>query len=355
MLFVPRCLVPSARRTIRTLLLRRHINTLDFSHFTNLSNDGGMGLQGHFGQTMGTAVRGPFIVPTQPPFTSSVRILEAEPLTSVGFLFDEASSMLFENMDSLSGGGTNLATVPIDNTSSNFQSSGIARMRGETERLSFIPLSPPELPEESIFSNSTEREFAEVGFDWGGQQSLFQGNELSSDYFEVYDALGSSSPTSDDNIAGFEELAPSSRGFALPFESLDFNLMDPSSPFMDLGDFNSELQPHFELLDKSPLTTAEDAPQSPELISSGISTPTQVHTLPAAPAPRRPSQRFHCPAIGCIKNYKREHELKRHQKAHAGTKPHRCSISGCNRSGQNGFARRDHLRQHARKVHGTTL
>jgi hypothetical protein len=41
--------------------------------------------------------------------------------------------------------------------------------------------------------------------------------------------------------------------------------MDPSPPFMNLGDFNSEFQSHFELLDKTSLTIAEGATQSPEL------------------------------------------------------------------------------------------
>jgi hypothetical protein len=208
-IFVPRCLVPSVRRIIRILPLRRHVHTLDF---TNLSNDGGMGSHTHFGQTMRTTVWSPFIDLTELPFTSFVRTSEAEPLIAVGFVFDEASSMLSENMDSSSGGGTNLATVPMYNTPSNFQSSGAACMRGGTERLSFMPLSSSELPGESMFSNSTERGFEEVGFDWGEQQSLFQGNEVSNDYSEVHGTLGSSSPTPGDNIGGLEELGLSSRG-----------------------------------------------------------------------------------------------------------------------------------------------
>ena len=204
-LFVPRCLVPSVRRFIRILPLRRHVHTLDF---TNLSNDGGMGLQRHLGQTVRKTARSPFIDPTELP--SFVRISEAAPLTAAGFVFDEASSMP-GNMDSPSGGGTNLATVPMYNTPSNFQSLGVACMRGGTERFSFMPLSS-ELPGESMFSNSTERGFEEMGFDWGGQQSLFQGNEVSNDYSEVHGTLGSSSPTPGDNIGGLEELGLSSRG-----------------------------------------------------------------------------------------------------------------------------------------------
>jgi hypothetical protein len=41
--------------------------------------------------------------------------------------------------------------------------------------------------------------------------------------------------------------------------------MDPSAPFVNLGDFNAELQPHFEFLDKTSLTIAEGAAQLPEL------------------------------------------------------------------------------------------
>jgi hypothetical protein len=160
--------------------------------------------------TMRKTVRSPFIDPTELP--SFARISEAAPLTAVGFVFDEASSMLSENMDSRSGGGTNLATVPMYNTPSNFQSLGVACMRRGAERLSFMPLSSSELPGESMFSNSTERGFEEVGFDWDGQQSLFQGNEVSDDYSEVHGTLDSSSPTPGDNIGGLEELELSSHG-----------------------------------------------------------------------------------------------------------------------------------------------
>jgi hypothetical protein len=117
-------------------------------------------LQRHFRQTMRETARSPFIDPTELP--SFVRISEAAPLKAVGFVFDEASSILSDNMDSRSGGETNLATVPMYNTPLNFQSLGVACMRGGTERLSFMPSSSSELPGESMFSNSTERGFEEV-------------------------------------------------------------------------------------------------------------------------------------------------------------------------------------------------
>ena len=44
--------------------------------------------------------------------------------------------------------------------------------------------------------------------------------------------------------------------------------------------------------------------------------------------------------------------MNRHKKIHLGSKPHACLVSRCNRSGNHGFARKDHLRQHLRQVHG---
>ncbi|KAH9211402.1 hypothetical protein DL95DRAFT_392561 [Leptodontidium sp. 2 PMI_412] len=108
--------------------------------------------------------------------------------------------------------------------------------------------------------------------------------------------------------------------------------------------------------------SAGDVPHSPGLIESSTTTPNtspspgprQTPVSPAV-ANTQQSQRFHCVINGCTKHYKRKHELKRHQKDHSGAKPHRCNVPGCNRRGQNGFVRRDHLGQHMRKVHGTNL
>jgi len=63
------------------------------------------------------------------------------------------------------------------------------------------------------------------------------------------------------------------------------------------------------------------------------------------------SQNFPCDIVGCTSSYTRIHELQRHLKAHSGIKPHICQIADCNRTGA-GFARKDHLRQHLRQVHG---
>jgi hypothetical protein len=55
------------------------------------------------------------------------------------------------------------------------------------------------------------------------------------------------------------------------------------------------------------------------------------------------ASRFHCTVNGCSKSYKRYYDLLRHRRKHSGIKPHVCYFARCNRSGTNGFERRDHL------------
>ncbi|PMD34764.1 hypothetical protein L207DRAFT_126494 [Hyaloscypha variabilis F] len=60
---------------------------------------------------------------------------------------------------------------------------------------------------------------------------------------------------------------------------------------------------------------------------------------------------FICGIEGCHRSYKRIHEVRRHRKVHSSTKPYACTFSNCRRSGENGFIRKDHLKQHLRQVH----
>jgi len=64
---------------------------------------------------------------------------------------------------------------------------------------------------------------------------------------------------------------------------------------------------------------------------------------------------FTCNVQGCSRSYRRIHELRRHERVHLSTRPHACRFSNCRRSGQNGFTRKDHLKQHLRQVHGASL
>jgi len=99
-----------------------------------------------------------------------------------------------------------------------------------------------------------------------------------------------------------------------------------------------------------PLQASQSAPSSTDdqeysQASSPSSSTTNEHNPPIL----RP---FACDVQGCTRSYKRVHELRRHKKAHSGLKPYVCGYLRCVRSGRNGFARKDHLLQHLRQVHG---
>ena len=57
---------------------------------------------------------------------------------------------------------------------------------------------------------------------------------------------------------------------------------------------------------------------------------------------------------GCEYQTKRQYDLDRHQKTHLSSGPGEkfdCPGRGCGRTGEHGFDRKDHLREHLRKVH----
>lgn len=64
----------------------------------------------------------------------------------------------------------------------------------------------------------------------------------------------------------------------------------------------------------------------------------------------RNATRHNCTA--CPASYKRRYELYRHRLVHTGVRNHGCHFIGCNKAAPSGFARKDHLRQHLKQVHG---
>ena len=63
-----------------------------------------------------------------------------------------------------------------------------------------------------------------------------------------------------------------------------------------------------------------------------------------------------CLHPGCEFQTKRQYDLERHQKSHfPPDKEFDCPGRGCGRQGKNGFSRKDHLREHLRKVHAIDI
>ncbi|KAM3075752.1 hypothetical protein ACMFMG_007878 [Clarireedia jacksonii] len=191
---------------------------------------------------------------------------------------------------------------------------------------------------------------------WNGQQGLYQDTLLGDGRMQNLEAL-------DFNFTG---QPPSS------FDFYSLKMADLHSLSTTSDDFCMNLTP-------SPDTTSYPSTSSTEstlntlgdFSDSSLSSPTnfgnvEVMGPPTPPvqfphvqaSPRtteQPSGRFYCSVSGCMKHYKRIHELKRHQKLHSNVKLHECTISGCNRSRFGGFVRKDHLKQHMKKVHKMKL
>ena len=63
---------------------------------------------------------------------------------------------------------------------------------------------------------------------------------------------------------------------------------------------------------------------------------------------------LHCLNPRCEYQTRRQYDLDRHQRVHIPSVPgekHDCPRRGCGRTGKKGFDRKDHLREHLRKVH----
>ena len=67
---------------------------------------------------------------------------------------------------------------------------------------------------------------------------------------------------------------------------------------------------------------------------------------------------LHCLHDRCEYQTKRQYDLDRHQKTHFPSEPGEkfpCPGRGCGRTGEHGFDRKDHLREHLRKVHAKDI
>ncbi|KAF8864001.1 hypothetical protein BDZ45DRAFT_74302 [Acephala macrosclerotiorum] len=152
---------------------------------------------------------------------------EPESSCNNNFVFDNPLSMASESMGFLSG-EQSLERLPVYNSGSDLQSPGAENMTGGAGDLALGP--------RLYSSDSTEPGVGEAALlDWAGQVNGLLDNEPSNEPFNVQDFFGSNAPTSDDSIAG-ETLDMLISGFPpLPFDSLDFNLSDISSPFIIHG------------------------------------------------------------------------------------------------------------------------
>ncbi|KUJ15348.1 uncharacterized protein LY89DRAFT_110461 [Mollisia scopiformis] len=129
----------------------------------------------------------------------------------------------------------------------------------------------------------------------------------------------------------------SSMGMAELFQT-DFNSTQESQPMYTFGSPGSEVSASGvnEFTLQAPDRNNQDSIQ-PQTLSS---------------APHRPATRYNCAHATCQASYKRRYELYRHQRVHNGVRNHVCHFVGCHKAAPNGFARKDHLRQHLRQVHG---
>lgn len=98
----------------------------------------------------------------------------------------------------------------------------------------------------------------------------------------------------------------------------------------------------------------ENPPQPPASHNRPRPRSRRSQRAPVKNGAPRPTYQFVCGINGCTRSYKRRYELLRHQKIHSGVKIHACGYSMCDRGGTNGFARKDHLQQHLRQVHGVS-
>ena len=82
--------------------------------------------------------------------------------------------------------------------------------------------------------------------------------------------------------------------------------------------------------------------------------------LPGNPRPRLDpnASLLYCLSPGCEYRTKRSYDLDRHQRTHFPSQPGEkfdCPGRGCGRKGEHGFHRKDHLREHLRKVHAREI
>ncbi|KAH8784628.1 hypothetical protein BGZ57DRAFT_187731 [Hyaloscypha finlandica] len=141
---------------------------------------------------------------------------------------------------------------------------------------------------------------------------------------------------------------------------LDSTSLPQSSTEIDESIYASGLTSVEVLSTKNPLTCGLPSISSNSLQGSQLfncvktseeSSPKSSMTAGSAVPPSGP---FICDIDECHRSYKRVHEMRRHKRVHSSTKQHACIFTNCRRSGQNGFSRKDHLRQHLRQAHGAS-
>ncbi|KAH6713626.1 hypothetical protein BKA61DRAFT_688704 [Leptodontidium sp. MPI-SDFR-AT-0119] len=123
---------------------------------------------------------------------------------------------------------------------------------------------------------------------------------------------------------------------------------------LDMLDFqgNHLLSPPSKDKPLNPPTKSKSRSRNqPQSIPSFV--PTHLKKYPQTNTPRTQGPRYHCPTANCTRSYKRQFELIRHQHVHTNVRVHECRFAGCQRNGNGkGFARKDHLKQHLKLVHG---
>lgn len=116
--------------------------------------------------------------------------------------------------------------------------------------------------------------------------------------------------------------------------------------------YDAQTFPYFDRATSptSPIADLSATPSSPEKRRANS------HSPPTTRA-RDPSGVIPCPHKNCQYQTKRQHDLKRHQKAthfsHLGRFD--CPERGCGRVGKYGFNRKDHLREHLTMLHAKKL
>ena len=84
----------------------------------------------------------------------------------------------------------------------------------------------------------------------------------------------------------------------------------------------------------------------------------RTRTSSSGSSPGKSGGQLHCLHDHCEYQTKRQYDLDRHQKTHFPSQPGEkfdCPGRGCGRTGEHGFDRKDHLREHLRKVHAKDI
>ncbi|CZR58155.1 uncharacterized protein PAC_08046 [Phialocephala subalpina] len=138
-------------------------------------------------------------------------------------------------------------------------------------------------------------------------------------------------------------------------------LQNPQTTYDNNSPGSEAYAPDFDNFFSCNLDNSNDYSQQPEQqkvttespqLSTNQPAMTGSRLNPPVPSTQLNTTRFNCAVPGCRASYKRRYELYRHRLVHTGVKNHACHFVGCNKAAPNGFARKDHLKQHLGQVHG---